>query len=137
MKTKFICVHFTDSINFYKLRIFLYNSLCSFTFSGRLFRRMQCLQPVDPDVQKAKIMIKYEHDSEQARKLFTLKIQQRTIHLLKHVNYAFNVFILYFLSYFFFFIIQFKLVFFFLIFFSVLVLLCCFLLLVYLLFICI
>lgn len=54
---------------------------------------MQCLQPVDPDEQKAKIMIKYEHDFEQARKLFTLEIQQRTIHLLKHVNYAFNVFI--------------------------------------------
>lgn len=50
---------------------------------------MQCLQPVDPDEQRENILMKCEHQFEQATKRFTLEIQRRTVHLLKHVNYAF------------------------------------------------
>lgn len=47
---------------------------------------MQCLQPVDPDAQKQHILKKYEKNLQQAIELFTLDMQQRSIHLFKHVN---------------------------------------------------
>lgn len=52
----------------------------------RMFYTMQCLQPVDPDVQKYRIFKEYEQ-RQQAIKLCTLDNQQRIIHLFKHVNF--------------------------------------------------
>lgn len=49
---------------------------------------MQCLQPVDPDEQRQRIIVKYEHDFHQATTSFSPNTQRKTIHLLKHVNYA-------------------------------------------------
>lgn len=55
---------------------------------------MQCLQPVDPDAQKQHILKKYEQNLRQAIELFTLDMQQRSIHLFKHVNTRFCFFFL-------------------------------------------
>lgn len=47
---------------------------------------MQCLQPVDPDEQKERIMRKYEHEFQAASAKFTAAVQQKTVNLLKNVN---------------------------------------------------
>lgn len=47
---------------------------------------MQCLQPVDPDEQKERIMRKYEHEFQAASEKFTAAVQQKTVNLLKNVN---------------------------------------------------
>lgn len=46
---------------------------------------MQCLQPVDPDAQKHQILEKYDTDLQRAIKLYSLDMQQKSNHLLKHV----------------------------------------------------
>lgn len=61
----------------------------------RMFCSMQCLQPVDPDVQKHRILKQYEQQ-QQAIKLCTLDNQQKIIHLFKHVNLmSFFLFVLF------------------------------------------
>lgn len=60
-----------------------------------IFRSMQCLQPVDPDTQKMRYQRTYERTFQAATERFSPDIEQRTIHLLKHVNYAID-----FISYF-------------------------------------
>lgn len=52
----------------------------------RLYQYMQCLQPVDPDEQKERIMRKYEHEFQAASIKFTTVIQRKTVNLLKNVN---------------------------------------------------
>lgn len=47
---------------------------------------MQCLQPVDPDEQKAKIMRKYDDEYEIASAKFSTEIQQKMVNLLKNVS---------------------------------------------------
>lgn len=65
------------------------NLLCTFYkfWVYRMFCSMQCLQPVDPDVQKHRILKQHEQ-RQQAIKLYTLDNQQKIIHLFKHVNFA-------------------------------------------------
>lgn len=58
----------------------------SLVYSDRIFRNMQCLQPVDPDAQKHQIRQHHELHLQQAIKLFSCDVQQRSYHLLKHVN---------------------------------------------------
>lgn len=68
------------------------NCFClNFIFST--FRTMQCLQPVDPDIQKHFIQKQYNLKIQQAIKLFTMDIKQRAIHLFKHVNVSILMFL--------------------------------------------
>lgn len=52
----------------------------------RMFCSMQCLQPVDPDVQKHRILGKYKQQQQAIKLSTTSDNQQRIIHLFKHVN---------------------------------------------------
>lgn len=63
------------------------SKLTRFSIYFSVFRSMQCLQPVDPDEQKCAIQQQYEAKIQQAIKLFTMDVQQRSIHLFKHVNF--------------------------------------------------